>query len=84
MNCIFKTHNPLGKLINFRNEIIDKNLFDAYRNGTISLPPSGIIWNVKYLFFLQIKLIYNLENNKERSIVIVTYALVFYYLFLYF
>lgn len=44
----FVAYSELGKSIHFRNEIIEKNLFESYRNGTISLPPNGIIWNVIY------------------------------------
>jgi hypothetical protein len=47
----FVAYAELGKAINFRNEIIEKNLFDSYRNGTISLPSNGIIWNVNYFYY---------------------------------
>jgi len=38
----------IGKIINFRNEIQSKNLFESYRNGSMELPANfQMIWNVR-------------------------------------
>lgn len=42
----FVAYAELGKAINFRNEMIVKNLFDSYHNGSVALPSNDIIWNV--------------------------------------
>jgi len=44
----FVAYAELGKMINFRNKIIDMNLFESYHNGSITVPKEigPIIWNV--------------------------------------
>ena len=74
----FVAYAELGKTINFRNEIISNNTIDLYRNGSLSLPLHGMIWNVifkKNSFFISRFLFIQGNLNQERSIVIATYAL---------
>jgi nucleoside permease NupC len=49
----FIAYSELGKIINFRDDLRSKNLFESYRNGSIELPAdSQMIWNVKKLTYL--------------------------------
>ena len=43
----FIAYSELGKIINLRNNITNNNMFDSYRNGTLTLPNDTLmIWNV--------------------------------------
>lgn len=44
----FVAYSELGKAIQFRDNITQLNLFEAYHNGTLATPKDiFIIWNVK-------------------------------------
>jgi nucleoside permease NupC len=43
----FVAYEELGKIINFRKEIILNNTMEFYRNGSMVLPGSqSMLWNV--------------------------------------
>lgn len=43
----FVAYEELGRIINFRKEIILNSTFEAYRNGSMVLPSSqSMLWNV--------------------------------------
>ena len=52
----FVAYSELGKMIEFREKIIEMNLFESYHNGSISIPKEiGImIWNVLKLTTLKL------------------------------
>lgn len=53
----FVAYSELGKMIEFREKIIEMNLFESYHNGSIPIPANMIgtmIWNVLKLTTLKL------------------------------
>ena len=43
----FFAYDKLGKIIKYRQSLIDTNVFELYRNGTYLIPSNqSMIWNV--------------------------------------
>ena len=50
----FIAYSELGKIISFRNEMISKNTFNSYKNGTLAIPNDlQMIWNVGLTTYLK-------------------------------